>query len=82
MQINRIDNQTLLDSYEAKREEIATEKYLWHGTSVKETPSGLVPIVNINARGFNRSYSGSSTGNNNTYNNILFIYKSLNPLIN
>ena len=62
MQIDYIDNRTLLDSYEAKREIITSQRYLWHGTSVRETPSGLVPIVNINARGFNRSYNGSSTG--------------------
>ena len=62
MQIDHIDNPTLLDSYEAKREIITPQRYLWHGTSVRETPFGLVPIISINARGFNRSHNGSSTG--------------------
>ena len=52
----------LLNVYEARSEIITSQRYLWYGTSVKETSSGLMPIININARGFNRYYGGVSTG--------------------
>ena len=38
------------------------QRHLWHGTSVQYTPFGLMPLVSICAKGFNRNYSGSSAG--------------------
>lgn len=71
IKIERIDNETLLDQYQCVKEEIVKchpysksplEMKLWHGMSVRTTKIGLQPIVSINAKGFNRSYSGLSNG--------------------
>ena len=71
-QIERIENEGLYNCYANKREEILSElcsvaeRTLWHGTTVKEafTDQYPMPIASINKNGFNRSYSGLSTGMN------------------
>ena len=38
------------------------ERRLWHGTTVRHTNVGPMPLTRINLRGFNRSYCSSSNG--------------------
>ena len=72
-QIVHINNPTLFDQFKCVKEEVTArnlsksseqslERYLWHGTSVRKTSSGLQPIANINTKSFNRSYAGLLNG--------------------
>ena len=62
LQIQRIENQSFYYGYLGKKREISEtcssttiiERTLWHGTAADN-------IKHINAKGFNRSYSSSST---------------------
>ena len=47
---------------EANNPEKEVERHLWHGTAVQHTPHGLMPLVSICSKGFNRNYSGTATG--------------------
>ena len=47
------------------------ERQLWHGTSVTSSAVGLMPLISICAKGFNRSYSGSSTGKHKVHTSLL-----------
>jgi hypothetical protein len=38
------------------------ERQLWHGITLQMTQHGPMPVTAINARGFNRSFAGKSTG--------------------
>ena len=67
--IDRIQNPTYYKQYKIEKESMEDKHYdkeierqLWHGTSVQHTSHGVTPLISICSKGFNRNYSGSSTG--------------------
>ena len=71
VQIDRIQSPTFYIMYSFMKKMLQEnnpdqeiERNLWHGTAVRETSVGMEPLVSICVKGFNRNYSGSSTGKN------------------